>query len=132
MVNITKTYTDYNGVDRTEVFRFDLNPAELTDMELTTPGGFAATVHKIIDTQDQTKLIKTFKDVVLKAYGEKSDDGKYFMKSDEIVAKFVATRAYSDIYMELVTDAKKAADFINGIIPEAPESKSKVIALSNS
>lgn len=111
------TYTDYNGVERTEDFYFNLTKAEITEMELSTAGGFAEMLQKVVAAQDGPTIIRVFKDLVLKAYGEKSADGKRFMKSDEISTAFSQTEAYSQIFMELATDSKAAADFVNGIIP---------------
>lgn len=117
MLKKTVTYTDYNGVERTEDFRFNLTKAEIAEMELSTDGGFAEMVQKVVAAQDAPTLIKIFKDLVLKAYGEKSPDGKRFVKSEEISTAFSQTEAYSQIFMELATDAKAAAAFINGIVP---------------
>ena len=112
------TYTDYNGVERTEDFYFNLSKAEIAEMELSTAGGFAEMIQKVIAAQDGPTIIKIFKDLVLKAYGEKSPDGKRFIKSDEIATAFTQTEAYSQIFMELATDAKAASEFVNGIIPK--------------
>lgn len=117
MLKKTVTYTDYNGVERTEDFRFNLTKAEITEMELSTDGGFAEMIQKVVAAQDAPTLIKIFKDLVLKAYGEKSPDGKRFVKSEEISTAFSQTEAYSQIFMELATDAKAAAAFVNGIVP---------------
>ena len=111
------TYTDYNGVERTEDFYFNLSKAEIAEMELSTAGGFAEMIQKVIAAQDGPTIIKIFKDLVLKAYGEKSPDGKRFVKSEEITTAFTQTEAYSQIFMELATDAKAASEFVNGIIP---------------
>ncbi len=122
MYKKTMTYTDYNGVSRTEDFYFNLTKAELTDMELGVTGGLSAMIEKIMATQDVPAVAKIFKELVLKAYGEKSGDGKYFLKEDEngrpLSAKFKQTEAYSDLYMELAQDADKAAEFVNGITPK--------------
>lgn len=130
MIKLTKTYTDYNGNERTEDFWFNLTKAECLEMNLSTEGGLDAYLQKIVDTKDVPKLIKQFKDLVLIAYGEKSADGRRFMKNDEIRTAFKETEAYSDIFMELATDANAATKFINGIIPQdlasdhkQPESK---------
>lgn len=111
------TYTDYNGVERTEDFYFNLSKAEIAEMELSTAGGFAEMIQKVIAAQDGPTITKIFKDLVLKAYGEKSPDGKRFVKSEEIATAFTQTEAYSQIFMELATDAKAASEFVNGIIP---------------
>lgn len=117
MLKKTVTYTDYNGVNRTEDFYFNLTKAEIMEMELGTTGGFAEMIQKVISAQDSPTIMKIFKDLVLKAHGEKSADGKRFMKSDEIATAFSQTEAYSQIFMELATDAEAAAKFVNGIMP---------------
>lgn len=117
MLKKTITYTDYNGNERTETFYFNLTQAEVVEMEMSTNGGMAEMVQRVVDAKDMPSLIKIFKDLVLKAYGEKSLDGKRFVKSEEISTAFSQTEAYSQIFMELATDDKAAADFVNGIIP---------------
>ena len=117
MLKKTIKYTDYNGVDRTEDFYFNLTKAEIMEMELGTEGGMAEMLQRIVAANDRVTLVKVFKDLVLKAYGEKSADGKRFMKSEEIATAFSQTEAYSQIFMELATDTDKAADFVNGIMP---------------
>ena len=111
-------YTDYNGVEREEDFYFNLSKAELIEMDLSTEGGLQQTIEKITDTQDMPKLIELFKRLILKSYGEKSDNGKRFIKSEQLSEEFAQTEAYSELFMELATDEKAAADFVNGIIPE--------------
>lgn len=111
------TYTDYNGVERTENFYFNLSQAEVMEMEMSTTGGFSDMVQRIVETQDVPSIIKIFKELILKAYGEKSPDGKRFVKSKELSTAFSQTEAYSKLFMELGTNAGKAAEFVNGIIP---------------
>lgn len=117
MLKKTVTYTDYNGTERTEDFYFNLTKAEMMEMEMGTTGGFTEMIQRIVAAQDTAAIIKIFKDLVLKAYGEKSADGKRFIKSDEIATAFSQTEAYSIVFMELATDADAAAKFVNGIIP---------------
>lgn len=117
MIKKTVTFTDYNGVERTEDFYFNLTKAEVMEMEMSTTGGLAETIQKIVAAQDAPAIIKIFKDLVLRAYGEKSPDGRRFIKSDDISAAFSQTEAYSQIFMELATDADAAAKFVNGIVP---------------
>lgn len=117
MIKKTITYTDYNGVERTENFYFNLSKAEIMEMEMSTDGGMAESVQKIVDAKDVPAIIRVFKDLVLKAYGVKSDDGRRFIKSKELAEAFEQTEAYSEIFMELATDADAAAKFINGIVP---------------
>lgn len=123
MIKKTITYTDYNGVERTENFYFNLSKAEVMEMELSADGGMTAAIQKIIDAKDIPSIIRVFKDLVLKSYGVKSDDGRRFIKSKEISEAFAQTEAYSQIFMELATDTEAASAFINGIIPNTPTSK---------
>ena len=111
------TYTDYNGIERTEPFYFNLSKAELMEMELGVTGGMTEMLDKIIAAKDGPSLMKTFKEMIMKAYGVKSDDGKRLIKSEELSIAFTQTEAYSVLFMELITDDKAAADFVNGIIP---------------
>lgn len=117
MLKKTITYTDYNGVERTEDFYFNLNKAEIMEMEMSTTGGMAEMIQRIVKAQDSPAIVKIFKDLVLRAYGEKSADGKRFIKNDEIREAFAQTEAYSILFMELATDADAAAAFVNGITP---------------
>lgn len=111
------TYTDYNGMERTEPFYFNLTKAEVMEMEMSVHGGLAEMIQKVVDAKDQPAIIKIFKELVLKAYGEKSDDGKRFMKSEELATAFSQTEAYSILFMELATNADAASEFVNGIVP---------------
>lgn len=114
----TIVYTDYNGVERKEDFFFNFTKAELLEMELGTTGGLSEMIQKIIDTHDTPAIIKIFKEIVLKAYGQKSADGKRFIKTPELTTEFMQTEAYSTLFMELATNTDKAADFINKIVPQ--------------
>ena len=117
MLKKTITYTDYDGIERTEDFYFNFTEAELMEWQLVTNGGLTSYVQKIVDAKDQPRLITLFKELLLKAYGIKSDDGRRFIKSEKISEEFSQSPAYSILYMQLVTDDKLAADFVNGIIP---------------
>ena len=117
MLKKTMTYTDYNGIERTEDHYFNLSKAEIMEMEMSTTGGLAEMIKRIVAAQDQPAIIKIFKELILKAYGVKSADGKRFVKSEEISIEFSQTEAYSQLFMELATDADAAAAFVNGIIP---------------
>lgn len=122
MLQKTIEYKDYNGNERSKTFYFNLNKAELAEMQLTTKGGLDEMIQRIINTQDVPKLIEIFKDIILKSYGEKSADGEMFIKKDEnghkLADRFAQTEAYSELFMELSTDSTEAAAFINGIIPD--------------
>lgn len=112
------TYTDYDGNERNEDFYFHLSKTELTEMNYSTPGGFKKTIEKIIKENDLGKQIQTFKEVLMKAYGEKSEDGRLFVKNKEVLDRFTQTEAFSDYFMMLATDDKEAAAFIKGIMPK--------------
>lgn len=120
MFKKTITYTDYNGVERTEDFYFNLTRAEVTEMELSTTGGLTTMIEKIVAEQDSKAIVETFKKIILASYGEKSADGRRFIKNDEVRDSFAQTEAYSDLFMELASDADAAAEFINGVAPAMP------------
>lgn len=117
MLKLTRTYKDYNGGTRTEDFYFNLTQAEITEMEVSVDGGLVEMINRIVAAQDGKQIIALFKDIILRAYGEKSPDGKRFIKTQELRDAFAQTEAYSDLFMELATDSKAAANFVNGIIP---------------
>ena len=117
MLKETIEYVDYNGTTRKEDFYFNLTQAELVEMEASEAGGFAETITRLVNAKDMPAVIKIFKDLVLRAYGEKSPDGKRFMKSEEIKTAFSQTEAYSILFMRLATDADAAAAFVKGILP---------------
>lgn len=117
MIKKTITYTDYNDVERTEDFYFNLSKAEIAEMEMSQDGGLSNLIKKVVAEQNAPKLMELFKQLILKAYGEKSADGKRFIKNKELSESFAQTEAYSELFMELASDEKAAAAFINGIIP---------------
>lgn len=123
MLKQTITYEDYDGVERTETFYFNISEAELTEMQLSQDGGLDVQLQKIVDSKDIPSLTKVFKSIITKAYGEKSDDGKYFRKSADISEKFLSTEAYSKLYMELISDPDKMADFIKGLLPKSVQAE---------
>ena len=116
------TYTDYKGNERTEDFYFNLSKSEVVEMEYSVQGKLSAFLQKIVKTNDETNLIKLFKELVLKVYGEVSDDGRRFVKDDGKLAQaFSETDAYNVLFMELARDSKAAADFVNGILPKVDD-----------
>lgn len=117
MIKKTVTYVDYNGVERTEDFYFNLTKAEVTEMEMSVEGGFSKMLEEIVASKDNVKIVSLFKQMVLKAYGEKSADGRRFIKSEEISKAFSETEAYSEIFMSLALNESEAAAFVNGIMP---------------
>lgn len=123
MIKETITYTDYNGTERTEDYYFNLNKSELVEMEFGKQGGFVDYLDRIVKSQDNVEIVKVFKEIILMAYGEKSEDGRRFMKNQEIRDNFAQTEAYNILFMDIATDEAKAARFINGLVPsmDGPE-----------
>ena len=125
MVKKTITYTDYNGNERVEDFYFNLTEAEAAEMELSVEGGLSAMIERIAKTKNVPEVVKMFKSLLLKTYGEKSADGRRFIKSEELSTAFSQTEAYSQLFMELGSDPDKASEFINAIIPASLREKAE-------
>ena len=121
MYKKTITYTDYNGEERTEDFYFNLSKGELMDMQNSVEGGMEQRIRKITQLKSIPKITEVFKELILASYGEKSDDGRRFIKKmngERLADQFAETEAFSNLYMELATDADAATAFINGIVPQ--------------
>ncbi len=118
MLKKTIKYTDYDGNEREEDFYFNLSKAEVTEMELSKEGGMSEYIKKISATQNAPELIKLFKEIIIKSYGEKSLDGKRFIKNKELTEAFIQTEAYSELFVELASNADEAVKFVNGIMPK--------------
>ena len=118
MLKKTIKYTDYNGEERSEDFYFNLSKAEIMEMEMSQNGGMSEYIKKIVNTQDNVSIMNLFKEIIQKSYGEKSLDGKRFIKNKELTEAFTQTEAYTELFVELVSDADAAAKFVNGIIPQ--------------
>lgn len=117
-------YEDFDGNKREEDFYFNLTRAELTELELSLNGGLTTLLEKIVQEKDNAKIVQYFKEIVLRAYGEKSNDGKYFVKNEETRARFESCAAYDELMVQFFTDVNNASDFINGIMPkEIPVNK---------
>ena len=129
MLKKTITYVDYDGNERTEDFYFNLTKAECAEMELSYDGGLSKMMNQIVASQDSKRIIEIFKELILKAYGEKSPDGRRFIKNKDLREAFAQTEAYSELFMELATNADAATVFVNGIVPsgvQAPPSLTSV------
>ena len=118
MIKKTIEYVDYNGENRKEEFYFNLSKAEVMEMEMSKNGGLSEYIQRIVKSSDNAAIIALFKEIICKAYGEKSLDGKRFIKNKELTDAFVQTEAYSELFMELATNADEAAAFVNGLIPK--------------
>lgn len=134
MYKKTITYTDYFGVERTEDFYFNLTTSELMKLQLSTQQGFYNEMQTLIDSHDAPKIMDAFNKIIMMAYGEKSEDGRRFVKSPEISKAFTETPAYDKFFMELIEDSKTAAEFINGIAPNnaklSSDETAKIIAMA--
>jgi len=117
MYKWTCQYEDYNGATRIEDFWFNLSEAEILEMELGVSGGLSEYLQRIVNANDTPTLLRTFKDLILKCYGEKSEDGRRFVKSPALSEAFSQTEAYSQLYMKLALDADAAAEFVNSVVP---------------
>lgn len=120
MIKWPITYTDYNGESHTEDFYFNLNKAELMEMNFDANGAYADYLQRMVDQRDAIKLGAEYKRIILKSYGEKSADGRRFVKSKELVEAFEQSEAYSELYMELIGDPDKMTRFIEGVLPKVP------------
>ena len=118
MLKKTIKYTDYDGNEREEDFYFNLNKAEVTEMELSKQGGLSEYIKRIVAAQDAPSLVELFKELICKSYGEKSVDGKRFVKSKELTEEFTQTEAYAELFVELASNAEEATKFVNGIMPK--------------
>lgn len=110
-------YIDFDGNERVETLHFNLTQAELVEWEMSQAGGLSKAIEKLAQEKDLPKIITLVKGIIMKAYGEKSADGRYFVKTEEALQKFLSTEAYSILFMELATDAAAATAFVNGIKP---------------
>ena len=117
MLKKTIEYEDFNGEKVSEDFFFHLSKAELVELELSHQGGLSESLQKIIADEDGKSIIAEFKNIILSAYGKRSEDGKRFVKNATVREEFESSEAYSALFMELVTNADAAVEFINGIIP---------------
>lgn len=122
MYKITKTYTNFNDEEVTETFYFNLTKAELAEMDISSYG-LGDYIKKIVDSKDRRELINLFKELLVKSYGIKSEDGREFRKNQAIRDRFTSTNAYSEIFMELATDEEAAAKFVEGIMPRDIQNK---------
>lgn len=117
MLKKTITYTDLNDVVRTEDFYFNLSKTEIVKMQTSTKGGYDAQLKSMAADMDGKKVMEFFEELVKKSYGEKSDDGRRFIKSAELSEAFMQTPAYEALFEELITDDQAAAKFVNAIMP---------------
>lgn len=111
------TYVDYTGTERTETFYFNLNKAELVELEVEYREGVSNELSAMLEKNDRKGIIGLITKMVKMAFGEKSPDGKRFYKNEQILANFTATEAYSDLVIELLSNMDKMREFMTGIMP---------------
>lgn len=111
-------YEDFNGVEVVEPFYFNLTRSEIVTLEVEETEGLRAMLQKMIDSQDNKNIWAKFKEIILLAYGEKSEDGKRFVKNDEIRENFSQTAAFDALLTELISNEEAASVFIIGIMPK--------------
>lgn len=126
MFKKTITYTDFNDQEQTETLYFNLTKAEIIEMEVGETGGYGKMLQSVIDSKDASTIMKVFKDLILKSYGIKTPDGKGFKKSKEIAEEFENSAAYSELFVELCTDANAASEFVSRILPLTEEQRREV------
>ena len=110
-------YTDLRGHEREDTFMFHLNKSELLKLEISVPGGFTAKINKMVDKEDAPEIVETFENFILSSYGEISEDGKSFIKNKELTDRFKNSEAYSELFMELISNPESAKAFVAGVIP---------------
>lgn len=118
MLKKTITYTDFNDIEQTEDFYFNLSKMELAEMENSIDGGMAKRLEQIVASQNVKEMFVFFKQIILDSVGMKSPDGKRFVKSEEISQDFISSPAFDSLFMELASDADKAVEFVKGIMPK--------------
>lgn len=124
----TITYNDLNGVQRTEDFYFDLSKPEIVKMQASAKGGYDVQLRSIAADLNGAKIMEFFENFITKSYGEKSEDGRRFMKSEEISRSFMETPAYEVLFEKLVTNDKYAADFVNAVMRSKGNAAASAVA----
>lgn len=121
MFSITKTYTDYNGIEKTETFWFNLNQRELSKLALGPSGGLESVISEIVSTNDMGRTMELLEEIVLSAYGKKMPDGRFAKVDDDghrYADKLKQTVVFDELFMELLLDTDKLIAFINGVVPD--------------
>lgn len=126
MIKKTIEYTDLNGNTRKDDFYFHINKGEMAEMAAQKNGEYGNYLAKIAENNNITELMEVFKELILKSYGVRSEDGLTFEKEDDngnpLWKKFYRSEAYGELLMELIGDSDKAAAFVNGVIPKISQS----------
>lgn len=126
MIKERLNYIDFDGVERTEDFWFNLSETEIVQMQTSVKGGFTAMLKKIIEAEDETKLMPLVEEIILKSYGEKSSDGRRFKKSKELSEEFKQTEAYNQLFMKFLKDADAFTTFVNGLNSKVTKTRTAI------
>lgn len=121
MLTKTINYTDFNGQEQTEDARFHLSKPELVRLDLEYDGGLEARITKAVSEKDNRIIMQLFERLIKASYGVKSEDGRRFVKSPEVVDAFVDSAAYNELFMELLTTEDAAVTFFKAVMPDMPE-----------
>lgn len=111
------TYEDFNENEVTETFHFHLAKSEIIDLEVEYKQGYREMIEEIIKTDDRKELVAQFKKIILLTYGVRSEDGKSFIKDEELTKKFAQSAAFESLYMEFLTKDGTAIEFLTGVLP---------------
>ena len=118
MLKKTFQYADFNGNEQEETFYFNLSKSEVIEYELQERAGMSTTLQRIVEERDNQKILAHFKDLVMKSVGRKSDDGRRFVKNDEIREDFLASPAYDEMFIWLMSEPGAGAEFVNNVLPQ--------------
>lgn len=131
MIKRTVTYEDFNGVTHTEDLYFNLTKTEMSKIVLEEakfdPDGnqdeesmnaFSDRLREIGRSGDGKKIIDMFEWLLKISYGEKSEDGRRFVKNDEVYEDWRYSASYDQFWQDLMlSETGDMVEFINGIIP---------------
>ena len=117
MIKYTVNYKNFNGDVKSKDLYFDLRKRELLLWETQVPEGMHGILEKAIADGDSGTIARILDDLMLRGYGERSADGESFIKSDDIRKRFEQSAAYDQLFIDIMSDPKKAADFFNGMVP---------------
>lgn len=132
MFKHTITYTNFNDEEVTETLYFHLSASEIADLQSAENSLFDQTrLEQAVKTKDSKELYSIFKTLIKESYGEKSSDGRMFIKIDKdghrLVDDFMLTAVYDEFFMELISNEALCNKFISEIIPANLAEKIKAI-----
>lgn len=110
-------YEDFDGATQVEDLYFNLNRMELIALQSRYgKEDMAAYIDKLVEDKDIEKVYEILNDIVLSAYGIRSEDGKRFLKSETIREEFKQSLAYDALIEDFHDETRKVLEsFIVGI-----------------